>query len=144
MKVLLTNCPTPDFIVKRFYLPLNLLYLSSALKQQGILTRIYDHNIQNSEPLLKVITEFSPDLVGIGCMFSGHIDGVFKISEMVKKLVNKPVVIGGIHPTLYYKEILTNCPSVDYVVLGEGEDTICRLCDFLNNKISICDIDGVA
>ena len=55
-----------------------------------------------------------------------------------------PIVIGGIHATIFAKEILECCDSIDFVVIGEGDDSFLNWCAAsLAAKVSTA-LDGVA
>ncbi|MBI3793928.1 MAG: B12-binding domain-containing radical SAM protein [Nitrospinae bacterium] len=160
MNVLLINPPTSDNISnKEFMLPPSILYLAGSLKAAGHSTSILDLNVhkpwlkeadeQHSYCLGLIEKEMSrcaPGLVGIGCCFSGHFPLVWSYTKSMKtKFPNIPIAIGGIHPTLFYNDILTNCPSIDYVGLGEGEKTIVALADALEkNPSQAATIPGLA
>lgn len=149
MKVLLINPHYPGWIVnKEFILPLNLLYLAGALKAAGHSPEILDLNVY--KPWLKgddsvsslycqslienKIADSKPGLIGIGCMFSGSFPVVLEYTQKIRKrFPGIPIVIGGIHPTLYSTQILQNCGSIDYVVLGEGEESLAQLVKALEN-----------
>ena len=145
MRTLLVNSPTPKFIVnKDYYMPSSLLYLAAVLKQVGEDVEILDMNVVKGlyeEILVERIHTFQPSLVGIGCLFCGQFPMVLSLSEKVKECSKEcKVVIGGIHPTTYPTEILTNCPSIDFVVLGEGETAIIQL----TKGYDLNKIDGLA
>ena len=133
---LLVNPPIPFLISNKEYkLPPALLYLAGYLRRAGENVEVLDLNIYKpweSNPerpeeecyniLLKKIIEIKPSLIGFGCLFSGNFSAVLKLSEVVKEqFPTLRIVIGGMHPTIYASEILTYCPSIDYIVLGEGE-----------------------
>jgi radical SAM superfamily enzyme YgiQ (UPF0313 family) len=156
MRVLLINGPgSTHFLADRYhFLPSNLLYLSSSLKANGIESKILDLNSPEKvrlasdwESKLKLVSEYlcnyKPDLVGIPCLFSSQIISTLILSDAVKNNLKVPIVIGGIHPTIYYKEIIENCNSIDYIVLGEGEITLVKLCNYLQGKQAIEEIDGI-
>lgn len=146
---LLVNPPIPFVISNKEYkLPPAILYLAGYLKKAGENVEILDLNIYQPwklnplEPeeecytiLLKKINEIKPSLIGLGCLFSGNFSSVLKLSEFIKE--NFPaiqIVIGGIHPTIFAREILTYCPSIDYVVVGEGERQLLSLVRYLENE----------
>jgi len=61
-----------------------------------------------------------------------------KVAEMIKKINPKiKVLMGGVHPSTMYKQILENYP-VDFVVCGEAEETILELMEGIkkDKKIS--------
>jgi magnesium-protoporphyrin IX monomethyl ester (oxidative) cyclase len=96
--------------------------------------------------LINTIADVQPDLIGYGCLFSGNFPEMLKLSEAGKrKYSDIPAVIGGIHPTIYAREILTNCPSIDWIVLGEGEESIVQLVNTIKDgKFEFQSIAGLA
>lgn len=135
-KVLLVNPRTPDGCGKSYYLPLGLLYLASICEKSGCVAELLDFNIhaQNNlnssndwcnQLLINKIQEYKPDFVLLGCLFSGQFDQVRKIAQTIKRLLpGARTLLGGIHATSYPFEILSHCPSIDYIVIGEGENTL--------------------
>lgn len=158
MKILFVNPPVPqDYYNKEVYLPSALLYLSAVLQKNGEEIKILDFKCpkySNSENpqrhyediLIDTISSFQPELIGFGCLFSGNFPGLLKLSIASKKKFDKiPVIIGGIHPTIYAKEILTNCLSIDYIILGEGEESIVQFVNTIKkNSRDFEKIDGFA
>lgn len=154
--MLLINPQTPSFIEnKEYYVPSSLLYLAAVIKRMGSEAHILDLNIfkpwKYDNPIefckKKIIDEISclqPDIIGLGCLFSGQFPSVADYSETIKQHFNIRIVIGGIHPTLYAKDILTNCPFIDWVVLSEGEETITSLIKTLEGNFSLDRIEGFA
>ena len=81
------------------------------------------------------LKKYKPDLVGINCLFSGVFLDALKFAKTVKSYSpNSKIAIGGIHPTTFPKEILTNCNDIDFVSIGEGENTIIALADSIKKK----------
>jgi len=107
MKVLLINPPFQDsFYNREFYLPSSLLYLAGSLQEKGHNPKILDlktfhqqrpnKNFYESK-ILKTISEFEPNLIGFGCLFSGDFPSVLNYSNLTKQHHPKiPNVIGGI------------------------------------------------
>ncbi|MBN2316092.1 MAG: B12-binding domain-containing radical SAM protein [Sedimentisphaerales bacterium] len=140
MKFLLINPPTPEVISnKEYYVPPNMLYLAAVLQKTGVEVNILDLNIlrlhesQNikeayDKAVIERVSDFRPSMIGLGCLFSGQFPDALRFSEKIKDAFPAiPIVMGGIHATLYHKEILTNCRSIDWIVLGEGETAITQL-----------------
>jgi anaerobic magnesium-protoporphyrin IX monomethyl ester cyclase len=149
-RVLFINPETPDWLDnKEYYVPLNYLYLSGTITCAGYPNSLLDLNVvkyRNGQDIdTEILTRLEserPTIVGIGCLFSGQLDAVLHYSTLIKtSFPQVKVVIGGIHPTLYYRDILTYCPSIDYVVVGEGEAVLLRLLDFLEGRTD--SIEGV-
>jgi len=136
MKILLINPPTEEFVGYQYKsIPLGLLYLAGYLEDRGDEVKIVDMN--NGQQ----VDDYQPDMIGIGCLFSGRFAPGLQVSiEMKEKHKGVPIVFGGIHPSLFAKEIIDNCPSIDYVVIGEGEETLYKLVHSYNLR----EIDGLA
>lgn len=162
LKILLINPPTPAYVKDRDRnIPVGLLYLAASLTKSGYSVKITDINndclrletgvreidldqyLSNHIP--KEIEQFEPDLVGIACPFSTRFNTAFRASQITKeRFPQLPVVLGGIHPTIFAREILLNS-NVDYVVLGEGEESFARLIKaHFQNQAEMREIDGVA
>lgn len=146
LKILLVNPPTPAYMPNKEYLiPQGLLYLASYMQSHGEYVEIFDFNIYKPwedidntfiiETLSERVRQVQPKLIGFGCLFSGQFTKVLSASQILKKHhPDIPIVIGGMHPTIFYKEILENCPSIDYVIIGEGELQLSRLVNHLKNQ----------
>jgi radical SAM superfamily enzyme YgiQ (UPF0313 family) len=85
-------------------------------------------------------------LVGIGCLFSGRFKNALLISRIIKKYYpDVPVALGGLHPTIFPKQILNDYSHIDYIILGEGEESFSKLIKaHFNDKKIIKDINGIA
>ncbi len=141
MKTLLINPETPDFIqIKDKNFPLSLLYLGSSLKANNHDVRVLDVDRKPDYNLEGLLSEFNPDLVGITCLFSGKFENALNLSKNIKSHMDVPIIFGGLHPTIFHKDILTKESTIDYVCLGEGERTIVDLANNVDPK----DIQGLA
>lgn len=79
-----------------------------------------------------VLREFQPDLVGI-TVRSAKLPSALRIARIVKSVAPQcRVVVGGPHPTVAPEECAAQA-DVDFVIRGEGEQTIAELCDALEN-----------
>lgn len=160
MRIILINPPTPEYMPnKEFIPPPSLLYLAGVLQRADFTVSILDLNTykpweivtDSTDIFLNIIiteqiSDFRPSLIGIGCLFSGQFPSVLKLSESIKNhFPTIPIVIGGMHPTIYPAEILKNCPSIDYVVVGEGEEQIVALASAVkNNSFPFEQLEGFA
>ncbi len=126
--------------------PVPLIHLAAILRKNGHEPSILDFSTLSHKQdvpdygliqklLEEKFLEKKPDLVGINCFTTLHFPFTEKISEIIKSLQpNLPVVIGGAHPSLFAKEILENVPSVDYIVVGEGEEQMAKLANALHTQ----------
>lgn len=70
-----------------------------------------------------VVKNFRPDMVGISAMTASYYSAV-NVSIIVKEINPKTIVVmGGKHPSALPEDVLRN-NEVDYVVVGEGEETL--------------------
>jgi len=107
--------------------PLGLLYLAGTLLKHGFEVKVVDGCTDGRDTIKLAIKDFQPDMVGITCLTPGR-KKVLEIAQMVKSFnQNIPVVLGGVHPTIMYNQMMEHYPFVDYIVLGEGEETLLEI-----------------
>ena len=107
------------------YPPLGLGYLAAVMEEEGHVVSIYDLGLDPDTPLeedIERIVAFAPDLIGVTAMTNNY-HSAEKTIALCKERIGCPVVIGGPHATLF-PERVTSDPHVDYVVYGEGEETM--------------------
>ncbi|MEO1317834.1 MAG: magnesium-protoporphyrin IX monomethyl ester anaerobic oxidative cyclase, partial [Pseudomonadota bacterium] len=79
-------------------------------------------NHLDDDELRKRLTEFKPDVVG-----TTAITPSIYVAEQVLKIAEEVCpdavrVLGGVHATFMYKQVLSEAPWVDVIVRGEGEE----------------------
>lgn len=84
----------------------------------------------------------NPDIVGISCN-TIHLPFCAEFCREYKKRHNIPIVAGGIHPTFRADEVFGLAP-VDYIVRGEGEETLSELLIALKEGRAVEGIPGVS
>lgn len=137
MKVALTR---PNYHSHLITPQLGLGYISSYLKERGFSTSIIDGlnlSLTNEE-----ITDKcgDADIVGINCL-SDYYPKVVELSKMLKSK-GKKVVIGGPHASVLPKETLMGT-GADFVVVGEGEETMHELVSCIKNNKPTTGIEGL-
>jgi anaerobic magnesium-protoporphyrin IX monomethyl ester cyclase len=105
-------------------------YLAGSLKAAGYDdVQFIDAMTNNlSEGQLRVkLAEMQPDVVGTTAI-TPSIYVAEQTLQVAKEVVpNALRVLGGIHPTFMYKQVFSECDSVDVIVRGEGEEIIVEL-----------------
>jgi radical SAM superfamily enzyme YgiQ (UPF0313 family) len=82
------------------------------------------------------IIRFQPDIVGISALFNTCYPYLHPISETVKKINPKVIlVVGGGLATNLHSEILNNVPYIDAACYGEGEIPLCQLLNAENKNL---------
>jgi radical SAM superfamily enzyme YgiQ (UPF0313 family) len=110
--------------------------MSSHLRKNGHATQLIflpdpseDHVVEGApkyaEQILDQVAGLcrESDIIGISLM-TNFFDHAVQITAGLKRKLNKPVIWGGVHPTIRPEECLEHA---DMVCLGEGEDSILEL-----------------
>lgn len=126
--------------------PLGLGYLAATLENADIEVRIYDLAVYpySKESLASVLEEFQPQFVGATAVTMSFDHAIQVIGDT--KDINPEIitVMGGPHVSFCAEETLSLFPELDFVVLGEGEETILRLIDAWQGKQQYDQIEGLA
>ena len=100
----------------------------------------YKNIIDNS--IKKKIEEFNPDLVGLTCMFSMTHKSLKYISEVIKKIKNIPIAVGGVHiSNSIWNEgtrepLLEDLDKIDLFFLFEAELLFSDFINSINDQFS--------
>jgi anaerobic magnesium-protoporphyrin IX monomethyl ester cyclase len=148
-KILLITPPYHSGVVEAAgtWLNLGFVYIAGSLRKSGYDPDIYDamSYFHGYEEIQKRIEDSKPDVVVVTSITASIYDSL-EVLKIAKKInPNIITVIGGVHPTFCWEEILKdNNVIVDYVVRGEGEATLPELldCHFANGDIS--KVKGIA
>ena len=139
----------PRDMQKRCIPPLGLSYIAGSLEAKNMKVAMLDCMVEGydveeySDNLMtyglsmelleeKLKTMPIPDVVGLSVLFSTDLHNLFNVVQVVKNVLPKAVIlVGGLHPTIYPKEIFELDQSingenrtVDFVIRGEGEERI--------------------
>ena len=110
------------------YPPLGLGYLAAVMEAEGHQVAIFDLGLEPKTPLgddVQRIAAFDPELIGVTAMTNNY-HSAEKTIALLKERIECPVVVGGPHATLFRERVAAD-PNVDYVVFGEGEETLREL-----------------
>jgi len=91
------------------------------------------------------IGQSQPDVVAVGAITATIYDAI-KVLNLAKE-VNPEIltILGNVHPTFCWKEILQeNQDVVDYIIRGEGEQSIVALLNGITNGKNLTEIQGIA
>ena len=128
--------------------------LSSLLKQNGFdtqllfLSTLYDLRrritrvaYQYSDQVLNQIISLckDSDLIGISLM-THHVTIATALTRRVQTSLEKPIIWGGIHPTVCPEECLE---TADMVCVGEGETCLIELANRMQNNQDLTGIPGI-
>jgi len=113
-------------------------YLSGPLKRAGF-TDIHfldamTHHLSEEELRAKM-AELQPDVVGTTAI-TPAIYTAERVLEIAKETVPDAVrVLGGIHGTFMFKQVLSEAPWIDVIVRGEGEEIFVNLIRAIDDSV---------
>ena len=143
--------------------PIGLGYIAAVLEKASYKVIILDsivENVKQETPvknnlnLIQIgmtfkqirdfIAECNPDFAGITSMFSTQAKNAYRTAEIIKS-VNKniKIILGGAHATADPETVLAN-KNVDFVVLGEGENTIVPLLKAIDERKEVDTLESIA
>ena len=112
-------------------LPVGLGYINASLRTKGFLSKVANFSRFSWREIAGHLTDQPPAILGISQFTHNRFDSL-KLARLAKEInPSCLVVFGGPHATHRWHDILSRNVSVDYVVLGEGEETFCELAESL-------------
>ena len=146
------------FATTSITLPIGLAYISSSLKEHGFKVEILDAVGEAPKnrtgyykgylvglDLKEMVEKINPNskCVGISVIFTHEWPAVVKLVSLIKeKFSNMPIILGGEHISAM-PEFSLITSKADYIVMGEGEETIIELIKAIKNKATSQKIEGI-
>ncbi len=148
MKVLLITPPFHAGVVEVAgrWVPLYFVYLAGALREAGHEPVIYDAMTKfvDYDEIEAKIREEQPGAVCTSAITCTSPDAI-KVMELAKSVDPEITTIcGGVHASFMYEEMFTLTGAMDYVVIGEGEETIKELVSSLEAGQEPAQVAGLA
>jgi len=136
------------------------MYLSASLRKNGHNPIILDAAVEAPGNIFEVDDKISGrglsfqeivcripkdvELIGISNLFSFTYPLVRRLTcEIKEKFPEKLIVLGGAHPSAT-PIVTVSEPSIDFVVVSEGDLTIVELANNIGNSVALSKIDGLA
>jgi radical SAM superfamily enzyme YgiQ (UPF0313 family) len=150
-RVLLINPPywtgdkKPLGYINLSTIPIGLGYLAAMLESNGVSSSILDMNILEMKisDLKQKIECAKLDIVGITSMSINYPNAI-KVAKAIKSWFPETLIImGGVHATFMYEEILNSVPEIDIIVRYEGEFTFSQLVKAIENGVDLKRVKGV-
>jgi len=105
-------------------------YIGGALKTAGYTNVRFVDAMTNhipDEALREIIRQNQPDVI-LATAITPMIYKAQRSLELAREVrPQAKTILGGIHPTFMYGQVLTEAPWIDYIVRGEGEEIIVNL-----------------
>jgi anaerobic magnesium-protoporphyrin IX monomethyl ester cyclase len=124
--------------------PYGIYLLAGALRQAGHTVALADLIALGTNTIDSCRTDIEhADLIGIGCTSMSWATARDLIDQIRKVREKTPIVLGGIHPTMFDEYLLRSC-KVDYVVRGEGELSLVALATALEQDLSLSGVPNLS
>ena len=126
------------------YPPLGLLYISAYLNEMKIENHVFDTTFSDRKAQLGFIEKLQPEVVAIYTNLMTKIEVV----KLIRELRNNSrfgfpkVVLGGPDITYNCENYLST--GAHYLVIGEGEETMCELYGAIISKADVSEVNGIA
>ena len=126
--------------------PLGIAYIASVLEREGASVRIIDAPIMGlrHRDIVKIVERDKPLLVGATCTTPSYYSAAQVLRGVKSVDEDITTVIGGPHVSFTPVETLRENPQIDYVVIGEGENTALELYKCMSEGGEAKDIPGIA
>jgi len=121
----------------------SLLYLVPYLKQDGHEVRYMEGLFSTFDAVYQTIAEFKPQMIGMTVTSVDWRNTKELVREIRERFPDLLLVVGGIHPTLWMEKCFEECPGLDIVVYGEGENTTRELANRLSANEELAGLQGI-
>ncbi|MBD1380349.1 B12-binding domain-containing radical SAM protein [Metabacillus arenae] len=129
---------------KYIHTSLSIRYLK-AYAQPEYDIKLAEYTIK--DPAMNIVTDLfrkNPDVLGFSC-YIWNIEETIKVIKMMKKInPSLIIVLGGPEVTYDTYEWMENVPEVDFIVIGEGEQTFKQFLDQIHGDKDLKKVNGIA
>ncbi|MGM0873311.1 MAG: B12-binding domain-containing radical SAM protein [Bacillota bacterium] len=111
---------------------------------------VYDIELSEytiKDPSMNIVTDLhtkKPEILGFSC-YIWNIEETIKVIKMMKKInPSLIIVLGGPEVTYDTREWMEMTPEVDFIIIGEGEQSFKQLLDELHGEQNFANVSGLA
>ena len=108
--------------------------------------RDYQFNDYSDPTKIENIRDFLDDsapVISISCLSRELPYCVLLSYELKRKYPEKKIILGGNGPSGVGENLISAFPFIDFVVIGEGEETIVELMEAIENKREVSSVKGI-
>lgn len=108
--------------------PLGIAYLSEYLTEKGVDHRVIDMGLGHTpDEIIRRVQELNSSAVGFS-INSLCMDRTIRLIEAARAAVPRlRIIAGGPHVSTIQDSLLSDCPAIDYAIVGEGEVSLFQL-----------------
>lgn len=140
----LGGAETADGRVKVMAFPaLGIETLAPVVREAGHEVRMFDtcHPRMKGANIADDVVSEQPDVIALSFLSTTSYPTTKEMAERLKRVApNTPIIAGGVFASMNAPEILADCPFIDAVGRGEGEEL---LVDYLANLDNLGSVDGL-
>src|SRR5687767_11931604 len=115
--------------IMRPYPPLGILYISAYLQQHGVEHEVFDSTFSNKKTFQEYILRHKPKHIGIYTNLMTKLNVLEIIRHAKQQLPDVTITLGG--PDVRYNAENYLRQGADYIVMGEGEETMYELSEYV-------------
>lgn len=123
-------------------LPIGILSVGSALKHAGFGVELVNITEKEIDKTVEEVVAKNPSLVALSVMTGIQTKHSAEFSKKIKERSTLKVLWGGIHPSLLPEQCLSES-YIDFVIVGEGEETTVELAQKLECRESLENVLGL-
>lgn len=147
MKVVLTHAyfiheDVKEQKIMRPYPTLGLLYISSFLKQENIDVTLIDSTFSETDHWRQQIIEAQPDVLAFYTNLMTKVQVIQQVQLLKEHLPKTHFIVGG--PDVSYNQENYLKAGFDFIVIGEGEQTMLELVQAFERQGNISEVAGIA
>ncbi len=123
--------------------PLGIQTLAPVLRRHGHQVRMFDtcHPQMKAEHIAQAVAAERPDVIALSCLSTTTYPAAKLMAKRLKVEAPKiPIIVGGAFATGNSDRILRDCPDIDCVGVGEGEEL---LPDYLDHLVDPGSVAGL-
>lgn len=146
MRILLVNSPVSRVSPhSKLAPPLGLAYLAGHLRERGHDVHLIDLNISGYNPqrFALALGRVKPEILGISAYTETYPNAQLIAAQAKEFDAGVATVFGGPHPSIMPEEVLAHL-SADFVVTGEGEETLAELAAVLAEGGDVASVRGLS
>jgi len=120
--------------------PLGIETLAPILRQHGHRVRMFDtcHPQMREEHVAQAVREEGPDVIGLSFLSTTAYPAAKRMARRLKAVApTTPIIAGGVFATMNADRILRDCPEIDCIGVGEGEELLPDYLDHLDDPGSV-------
>jgi len=126
----------PDLCYRSVMPDYGMPLIGTILSEAGYDVRVYVEHIKPPD-WARIVDS---DLVCFSSLCAGA-EKTYRLADAIRMKLGTPTVIGGTHATYFPESCLEHC---DYVVFGEGDETILELVETLVRDGDLSEVAGIA